>query len=62
MSHHQASHTPFSPAQNKLNYNVIPIKWTVWPNLTKIITLNANSQEIITLKTFYGLISQKLLL
>ena len=29
-----------------------PVKHTLWPNLTKIITLNANAKEIITLNMY----------
>ena len=37
-------------------------KHSLWLNLTKIITLNANAQEIVTLNTVYDQISQKSLL
>ena len=32
---------------------------TLWPNQTKIVTLNANTKDIVTLHTCYGQLGQQ---
>ena len=43
-----ASFLPFPPSSGNCHF-----KHNLWPNMTKIITLNANAKEIITLNTVY---------
>ena len=38
------------------------VTYTLWPNWTEIVTLNANIREIVTVHTIKSQIEQKLLL